>query len=52
MGLQVLTKVQITDIWSLCKIVEKSWQGATNTAVLILLLINGKYKRKEIWVVI
>lgn len=52
MGLQVLTKVQITDIWSLCKIVEKSWQGATNTAVLILLLINGKHKKKEIWVII
>ena len=27
MGLQVLTKVQITDIWSICKIVGKSSNG-------------------------
>ncbi len=52
MGLQVLTKVQITDIWSICKIVGKSQQWTTDTDVLILLLINGKHKKKEIWVII
>ena len=52
MGLQVLTKVQITDIWSICKIGGKSQQWTTDTDVLILLLINGKHKKKEIWVII
>ena len=52
MGLQVLTKVQITDIWSIFKMVGKSQQWTTDTDVLILLLINGKHKKKEIWVII
>ena len=50
--LQILTKVQITDIWSICKMVGKSQQWTTDTDVLILLLINGKHKKKEIWVII
>ena len=40
MGLQLLIKAPITAIWTVCKILNKSWQWSAITAVAVVVLMS------------